>query len=94
MKAYISVLPIDKLNRNLNISIAFVAFGILDFVLAPVSTAISIVNGTVPEEMGRIPLTLIPLVLVPQVLLLEVFAMHQLIGLKRFIGKQRRRTGI
>jgi len=78
-------LQIIKLNKNLNIAIAFVAFGILDFILAPASTAISILNGNVPEEMGRIPLTLIPLVLVPQVLLLEIFAMHQLIGLKKII---------
>ncbi|RMB56038.1 hypothetical protein EAX61_16270 [Dokdonia sinensis] len=78
-------LQIAKMNKNLNIAIAFVAFGILDFILAPASTAISILNGNVPEEMGRIPLTLIPLVLVPQVLLLEIFAMRQLIGLKKMI---------
>jgi len=82
-------LKIAKMNKNLNIATAFVAFGILDFILAPASTAISILNGNVPEEMGRIPLTLIPLVLVPQVLLLEIFAMRQLIGLKKIIKKHR-----
>ncbi|NHF61430.1 hypothetical protein FK220_018905 [Flavobacteriaceae bacterium TP-CH-4] len=75
----------DRMKRHLNLAIAFVGFGILDFILAPASTALSIMLGEVPEEMGRLPLTLIPLVLVPQVLLLEVFAMHQLIGFKRLL---------
>ncbi|QCW98997.1 hypothetical protein FGM00_02270 [Aggregatimonas sangjinii] len=84
------IIPIYKLNRNLNIAIAFVAFGILDFILAPASTALSIFNGNIPEEMGRVPLTLIPLVLVPQVLLLEIFAMRQLIGLKKIIRNKKK----
>jgi len=75
------------LRRNLWIAIAFVAFGIFDFIAAPASTAISIANGTVPEEMGRLPLTLIPLVLVPQVLLLEIFAMRQLLGLRKILAR-------
>ena len=75
----------SKLNKNLNVAIAFVAFGILDFILAPASTAVSILNGNIPEELGQIPLTLIPLILVPQVLLLEVFAMRQLIGFKKIL---------
>jgi len=76
-----------RLHRKLWIAIAFVAFGILDFIAAPASTAVSIALGEVPEEMGRLPLTLIPLVLVPQVLLLEVFALRQLLGLKRYLKR-------
>ncbi|WP_430909304.1 hypothetical protein [Maribacter sp. 2-571] len=71
--------------RNLHIAIILVGFGILDFILAPASTAVSIALGEIPEAMGKLPLTLIPLVLVPQVLVLEVLAMHQLIGLKRML---------
>jgi len=74
------------LRRNLWIAIAFVAFGIFDFIAAPASTAVSIMLGNVPEEMGRLPLTLIPLVLVPQVLLLEIFAMRQLLGLRKMLS--------
>jgi len=77
------------MKRNLTIAILFVAFGILDFILAPASTAVSIFLGNIPEEMGRIPLTFIPLVLVPQVLLLEIFAMRQLFKLHQELRKNR-----
>jgi len=82
-----STKQIQRLKRHLWIAIGLVAFGILDFILAPASTAISIAMGSVPEEMGRIPLTLIPLVLVPQVLLLEIFAMRQLFQLHKFLKR-------
>lgn len=54
-----------------------VGFGVLDFIAAPASTAVSIAWGTVPEAMGDLPLAMIPLLLVPQVLVLEVLALRQ-----------------
>lgn len=54
--------------RNLLIAVSFVAFGIFDFLAAPASTAVSVAQGVVPQEMGQLPLASIPLLLVPQVI--------------------------
>ncbi len=74
-------LPVDvdpaQFQRQIGIVVGLVLFGILDFIAAPASTAVSIALGEVPEAMGMLPLAFIPLLLVPQVLVLEVLAMRQ-----------------
>ncbi|MEL6253262.1 MAG: hypothetical protein AAFR87_14725 [Bacteroidota bacterium] len=80
-------LDLSKMKRKLNLAILMVAFGILDFFAAPISTQISVFWDNPPQEMGLLPLGIIPMLLVPQVLLLEVFAMRQMLVLKKQLNK-------
>lgn len=67
---------------RINLAIALVLFGVLDFLAAPAASGLAIALGTPPEAMGQLPLAIVPRFLVPQVLLLEVFALRQLFVLR------------
>lgn len=74
----------QDLQRHLFMAISLVAFGILDFILAPASSGWSIIMGKVPPEaLGQLPLGFIPMILVPQVFALEIIAMRQLLVMRK-----------